>query len=306
MKKKGKTNKAQRGMALLMTLLVTAVLSTIVVEANYDANVNMDIALNYSAKMRAVYIAKAGIKFANLYLAADVSKLAGEEMAQIEPLLHGLPIPVGSGAVRVSLESEEQKININLLVTSQKHRELFLNLLENLELEYDIYYSLIDWLDKDDDISEGEGAEADYYASLESPYPCKNAPLDSFEELRLIKGVDDEAFRALKKYCTIFSNGRININKAPKEVLLALSKELTENAVDEIIEQREEEEYYDIKQLEYLGDVYKKIMGLITVKGAYYKITSVGIVGEQPIRYKIVNYVQQKSGSTILLYSKEE
>lgn len=48
--------------------------------------------------------------------------------------------------------------------------------------------SILDYLD-DDDEPRAYGAESEYYLSLPSPYEPKNGPLDSVEELLLVKGV---------------------------------------------------------------------------------------------------------------------
>jgi general secretion pathway protein K len=53
--------------------------------------------------------------------------------------------------------------------------------------------SLIDWLDSEDGDGEEEyGAEDSYYQSLDPPYSCKNGPVESIEELLLVKGFSRE------------------------------------------------------------------------------------------------------------------
>jgi DNA uptake protein ComE-like DNA-binding protein len=52
----------------------------------------------------------------------------------------------------------------------------------------DIANSILDWIDPDDE-PRTNGAESDYYESLSPPYQAKNGPLDSLEELLLVKGV---------------------------------------------------------------------------------------------------------------------
>jgi len=47
--------------------------------------------------------------------------------------------------------------------------------------------SIIDWRDQDSDLTEG-GAETEYYLLQADPYECKNAPLETVEELLLIQG----------------------------------------------------------------------------------------------------------------------
>jgi general secretion pathway protein K len=68
------------------------------------------------------------------------------------------------------------------------------------------------------------GAEDEYYLSLEPPYHCKNAPMDSIEEILLVKGMKSEYFfttenyDGLKNYVTVGTSGKININTASEMV----------------------------------------------------------------------------------------
>ncbi|WP_027367718.1 general secretion pathway protein GspK [Desulfocurvibacter africanus] len=53
--------------------------------------------------------------------------------------------------------------------------------------------SIVDWTDEDTNFSIG-GAENDYYQGLDKPYLCKDGPLESIEELLLVKGVTPELY----------------------------------------------------------------------------------------------------------------
>lgn len=48
--------------------------------------------------------------------------------------------------------------------------------------------SILDWLDKDDEPRE-YGAEVDYYATLQPPYKPSNGPIESIEQLLLVRGM---------------------------------------------------------------------------------------------------------------------
>ena len=90
--------------------------------------------------------------------------------------------------------------------------------------------SIIDWLDFDDEPSVN-GAETDYYSSLDPPYAAKNGPMDSIEELLLIPGITPEFYFGdpddeqvpLNKLLTVHGHpeGKLNINTAELEVLEA-------------------------------------------------------------------------------------
>lgn len=52
----------------------------------------------------------------------------------------------------------------------------------------DVADAILDWMDADDEPRE-YGAERDYYASLSTPYAPRNGPLQTVEELLLVRGV---------------------------------------------------------------------------------------------------------------------
>ena len=60
-------------------------------------------------------------------------------------------------------------------------------------MTYEIADAMLDWIDEDDEIRE-YGAEVDYYSSLDPPYAPKNGPLESVEELLLVRDVTAQLF----------------------------------------------------------------------------------------------------------------
>jgi type II secretory pathway component PulK len=90
------------------------------------------------------------------------------------------------------LTDEGGKININALmkISAQRAHDVLMGL-PNMTDE--IAYSILDWIDPDDDPGPG-GAENDYYSGLSPPYRCKNGPLDTPEEMLLIRGVTPPLF----------------------------------------------------------------------------------------------------------------
>ena len=101
--------------------------------------------------------------------------------------LDEMGMPEGS---RFGLTDESAKININTLPFSDailpgSGREILLTLPEMTE---EIADSIMDWVDSDDD-SRDFGAESDYYEGMSPAYQAKNGPLDSLDEILLIRGV---------------------------------------------------------------------------------------------------------------------
>ncbi len=152
----------------------------------------------------------------------------------------------------------------------------------------------------------GGGAENSYYRSLEKPYSSKNGFLDCIDELLMIKGITKELYYgtketpALKDLLTIYSDGMININTAPKLVLRALSRDISPEIADEMDKYRKTEGSN-------LADVnwYRKIpalsavtlsYNLLAVKSNYFTVTSVGMLGK--MNKSITGTVKKGQGST--------
>lgn len=109
----------------------------------------------------------------------------------------------------------------------------------NFTSRLDLVSALIDWWDIDTDRTSFDpgagtvasaGSEDDIYQRLDDPYRARNAPLDSIEELRLIRGVGDDFWATFvepdpddprSRTITIYGSGAVNPNEAPPQVLYA-------------------------------------------------------------------------------------
>lgn len=90
---------------------------------------------------------------------------------------------------------------------------------------WDIIANLKDWVDADSMGSGRSGGQEDnLYNNRDSPYLTKNAPFDTFDEVRLVEGWQDDVMDRFSKQITIHGTGKININTAEDEVLAALIK----------------------------------------------------------------------------------
>ena len=97
----------------------------------------------------------------------------------------------GSGVYeqRSALIDEAGKLNINALIAQDKTGQVLYNALLKLpDMTPDVADAIVDWVDADD-TPRATGAESSTYLSLGNPYKCKNGPLNSLDELLLVKGV---------------------------------------------------------------------------------------------------------------------
>jgi len=90
---------------------------------------------------------------------------------------------------RYGVIDEGGKININAFIqfdsTGQRLHDALMQL-PNMTL--DLADAIVDWVDADDD-TRSSGAESSYYGSLSPAYKAKNGPLNSLDELLLVKGM---------------------------------------------------------------------------------------------------------------------
>lgn len=274
--------KSEKGVALILTLLITAILVTLIVEVNYSTQVDLMIAGNFRNDLQAHYLAKSGINIAISYLKYDLENTdtdnLDEDWAKPYP-----PVPVGDGFVNVRVEDENAKIDVNKVLDEKFgpiiQRALSI-LFERADVDMEILNAIFDWIDPD---VEGE-AEDDYYGSLDPPYGCKDGPLDILSELLMIRGVTDEVYEKVSKYLTVHSNGKININTVGKEVLMCLDEGIDEGIAEGIIEYRMETPFErqnlveDLKALINNDEVYTRISPIIDVESNAFSITSTGRV----------------------------
>ena len=106
--------KNEKGVALILTLLITAILVILIVEVNYSTQVDLMVAGNFRNDLQAHYLAKSGVNIAISYLKYDKENTEtdnlDEDWAKPYP-----PIPVGEGFVKVVTEDENARINVNAM-----------------------------------------------------------------------------------------------------------------------------------------------------------------------------------------------
>jgi len=224
----------QPGVALITALLVVSLASilaiSLVEHLNYDIRRTENILRLDQAELyndNAVEFGRGLLRAdRNLNNEFDTLKEYSDANEQI--------FPVDNGTITAKLLDQQGCFNINNLSKTNPATELarnkliFKSLLSNLEIDAALHNiltdSLIDWLDEDD-ISEQQGAEFDYYIGLDTPYRTANGLMVSPTELRLVKGYTPEIIENLTKFICVLPkvNTRININTASLEMLESIS-----------------------------------------------------------------------------------
>lgn len=219
--------------------------------------------------------------------------------------------------------------------------------LEKLGMTPSQISSVLDWMDADS-VSQPEGAENEYYHSLAVPYRCKNAEMNLLDELLLVRSITaaDYLGEDLNKnrrldgneddgsltyppddgdgllrlgwvdLLTCCGNGKININTAPRRVLLTLpiSKEAVDqilayrqfdrNSIDELENHvfRSEE---DIRQLQGLTETEQDVLiDSCVFKSEHFRIFAQVLHVPTGLRYHIQALVRLRDGKVEMMYWK--
>ncbi len=100
--------------------------------------------------------------------------------------------PMGDGSATWTITDLESKANINTANEVLLQQALMVMGVDAGDMT-PIVSSILDWIDPDDN-THPQGAESDYYQSLDPPYYAKNGPIDDLSELLLIKGINQDLY----------------------------------------------------------------------------------------------------------------
>lgn len=103
-----------------------------------------------------------------------------------------VPNSAGTYEQKFGVVDEGGKLNINSLIALDSTGEqLYAALMKLPNMTEDVANAIVDWVDTDD-TERANGAESTYYQSLANGYKTKNGPLNSLDELLLVRGVTPE------------------------------------------------------------------------------------------------------------------
>lgn len=184
------SRRAARGSILIVTMFIILALTALVLVFSQESLIEARAANNEAAAQEADAIARGAMQ----YVIDKVKENAGTRLTDDDMPAEG--VELGNGyfwLLRPDLESEEGmaygiideagKLNINLV------NEQVLLKLPNMTNE--LASSIVDWRDSDTEPRQ-DGAENDYYLSLDEPYYAKDNAYETIDELLLIRGATRE------------------------------------------------------------------------------------------------------------------
>lgn len=269
----------KRGIALILVIMIVGILTAVTLEMNRSSRAEIYDAANLSDGVKLLYIAKSGFNAGIGLLLLDKNNFDAlyEDWADRELIAAKSKTLFKDGYFDVPIEDELGKIQINRLVTGTAFNEDIRGLMTRLLMQPEfgleercvgeILDGIKDWIDKDDETTGTGGAESAYYSTLKRPYAAKNGPLDCIDELLMIKGMTKELYYGtrdkpgLSRLLTVYGDGRININTAPKLVLRALSREIDIEAA-EIMDEYRRNKDNDLADALW----YQKVSGMVNIQ----------------------------------------
>ncbi len=325
--------RGKEGSALLLALWTIGILSLLAFGLAFDAELQSKVSMLSRRRQKAEAIAQSGIVVAQMLLQKQGKISGNEDESQIGKdkwygsafkLSKGLPISgmryaLGEGEILLDIEPEPGRRNVNRLKDEDWERVLTVG---GIPMEYweELIDSVNDWIDSDSNPN-AKGAEKDYYEALEdNPRTPRNGPLDSVQELLLVKGFGKAVLyggvlnpedppevqisvSGIADLLTTYGDGKVNVNAADMRVLMTLPG-IDELIAGTIIEERTQRSDRTLSSfgasdtmstVENIRDsVFKSendfisripgldgaaLRGLITTSSGYFRVTSVGRVG---------------------------
>lgn len=307
--------KDERGFALVITLLITALLVALSVEFVDEVFVDTSARQNFTDGQQASIMAGSGVDLAIKGLQLSLTGRSYNSLA--DPWAQPFKEEDETGSLLVTIEDESGKLNLNQIfgpngnTISQTNYYIADRLLKKLGLSSsDLLDALADWVDNLNVPPHAAGAKNAYYNALKPPYDVKSGALETIEELRLIKGFDAKAMQLLRPYVTVYSDtsnpGAININTAPKEIIAVLDAKMTDSLTNQVLDYRKTTPFQlktDLGKVPGMDNqISVSLSTSTTAMGTVYRIVSQATVKETT---RIVEAVVQTNGQPPILYWRE-
>jgi general secretion pathway protein K len=228
-----RTHNRQRGVALIMAVLIVALATMLAASVSFKGYLDQRRSANAFALDQGFEVALGGEAWAADSLRRDKQQSPKTDDFTEEWATPIPPIPIDNGQFEGQLEDMQGRFNLNSLVMQggqggqliedKAAIMRFERLLELLELETKWARIITDWIDTDIQPGFPDGAEDPTYTGLSPPYRTANMPLTRASELLAITGFGLERYRKLEPFVTALPIGTsINLCTASPELLDAL------------------------------------------------------------------------------------
>lgn len=308
----------QRGVALLLVLLILSLLIPLILGFDVEARRELREAAAFRDNFKAVTLVRSGAHVSRAILRYD-AQLDVQSNRAYDALTDVWATPIsnyrlGDGVIAAQIEDERAKFNLNDL-GSQTEDQARVARIERLKRLFQLVQSdpklvdaIVDWVDSND-VAEPHGAESTYYLSRNPPYRAANGPMQTVDELRLVKGVTEDVMRRIGPYVTVYPpDGLINVNTADILVLQALDPRMTPAIAKDVVRARPFRTIQDLDRVQSVESIAKELrtLGVYTVRSDYFSTRVSATINEVTKTARAVIRRTSASGDSSFLYFRLE
>lgn len=277
-------HRKQRGLAILMALLVTSLAAMFAVSLASNQLIFFRRTSNVLYYEQAYQYLLGAEDWGKQILARDLNDNKTDSLLDIWAKVLP-PIPVDGGTVGGSIEDLQGRFNINNLANSSDKASLdaFRELLQINKINPELANAVLDWLDKDQQVRFPDGAEDVDYMQLERAYRADNGLMGSVSELLYIKGFNYKMYEALAPALVALpaTGTAVNVNTASPLVLRMMVKGLSASSAEQLAKELAKKPVKDIK--DFLANSLIKgkpvSTSAIDVRSSYFMIHSYAEIG---------------------------
>lgn len=268
--------KTERGLAAITAILIVAVAASAAMLMLSQQSAMLDQTMLVASRVQADQYARAGLDWARGILREDARGGAIDTLDEgwAKPIA---ALPVDRALIAGAIADEQGKFNLNNVVRnnvrSPADMQILGRLLTSLGLAPELADALLDWIDPDDDLTSGGGAESAYYLALRKPYRAANQALIQIEELHRVRGFDAAAIAKLRPHVTALpARTAVNANTASETVLAAvLPNEFPREKIANFIAQRRSKPFKTQAEITAWAEI-PSLGERLDVKSAYFSV----------------------------------
>jgi general secretion pathway protein K len=238
------TTATRRGFALMAALALLVLISVVALGVNATARPRRIAVAASAERLAATTVATGGIEHARAILTRlepiPPGRLTRDPGLPRDPWrpANGLvigPRRVGAYEYRVELRDAYSRLNLNGASEDQLRRLLRALRIDARQADR-IAQSIADWRDHDE-LRRLSGAERAEYLRAGAPRLPDDAAFDGIGTLQFVHGMTAALYDSIAPYLTVVGDGGVNVNAAPRPVLLALPG-MSDDAASAIIRAR--------------------------------------------------------------------
>ncbi len=242
-----------RGVALIIVLLVTALLIALIFEFAYGTRISLRAAVNFRDSQRAYYLARSGVNFAGLLLSDNLKKnKLQDNIEQLDWQVVPVLTESSDTELKVRWEDESGKLNVGNLTQGSDGYTRLGRLFEIRGVNQDMLNKISAWMIQE---------KRSFYL---------------LTELHLF--LSDEDFNKIQDAVTLAPVTQIDINTASVDVLQCIG--LDRSYAERIVERRKDEPFKTGQEIaDFLGPSNAMAAGQLTTTSNVFKVDSFATVG---------------------------